>query len=137
MQYLIIFSIQVITQILMILKPLSKSLMNLDSSSKSRFWYYVMIHLWIDMLGRYLWNFFHKYLQFSFIVSIIVVTLDNLTIYSVLNMKFVKMKQCKFENASRERRKFIILIKMDVKLNRFFSWTAWNITATSKIMTYI
>ena len=36
-QYLIIFSILVITQVLMVLKPLSKSLMNLESSSQSRF----------------------------------------------------------------------------------------------------
>ena len=32
-------------------------------------------------------------------------------------MKFVTIKQCKFENASREKRKLIILIKMDMSKN--------------------
>ena len=37
-------------------------------------------------------------------------------------MKFVRIKQCKFENASSEKPKLIILIKNGcvVKLNRFF-----------------
>ena len=53
---------------LMILKPLPKSVMNSDSSSESDFWYCTTIHLWIDMLSPSLWNFFHDYLQFSFII---------------------------------------------------------------------
>ena len=29
-------------------------------------------------------------------------------------MKFVRIKECKFENVSREKRKLVILIKMDI-----------------------
>ena len=72
----IIFSIRVIAKVLMILKPLSKSLLNLDLRSESRFWLCVMIHIWIDMLSPpSLWNFFHNNLQFSFIILIIIVTI--------------------------------------------------------------
>ena len=70
-QYSIIFSMRVMTHVLIILKPLSKSLMDLDSS-ESRFWYCVIIHLWIDMLSQCPWDFIDNYLQFSFIISIIV-----------------------------------------------------------------
>ena len=55
-------------QVLMILKPLLKSEMNLDSSSESRFRYFVMDHLWIDISSPSIWNFFHNYLKFSFII---------------------------------------------------------------------
>ena len=72
----IIFSMWVITKVLMILKPLSKSLLNLDPRSESRFWLCVMIHIWIDMLSPpSLWNFFHNNLQFSLVILIIVVTI--------------------------------------------------------------
>ena len=88
-QYLIIFSIRVIKQVVLILKSLSKILMNLDSfSDESRFYI-----AW--------WTTFelHNYLQFSFIISIIVVTLDNLTIYRSSHRRcsvekvFLKMSQ--------------------------------------------
>ena len=42
---------RVMTQVLIILKPLSKSLMKLDSCSESCFWYCVMIHLGTHTLG--------------------------------------------------------------------------------------
>ena len=35
----------------------------------------------------------------------------------MFNIKFVRIKQCKFESASKEKRKLIILLKMDMSLN--------------------
>ena len=34
--------------------------------------------------------------------------------FDVFDMKFIRIKQCKFENASREKRKLIIFKKIDV-----------------------
>ena len=60
-----------------------------------------------------LWNIFHNYLQFNFIISIIVVTLLTIWLSNMFNMKFVRIKQWKSENASREN-SFIISIKMHI-----------------------
>ena len=41
---------------------------------------------WFLMLSPSLWNFFHKYLQFSFIILIIVVTVLIIWPFSVFNI---------------------------------------------------